>query len=255
MPRTRNPPGAAAAPPIPTQCGLCNRFFCTPSRDSCRGVLAAAAANGAPPVQGICRALSISSRINSIFHSPGHGFANAPSIRKLSSLTFPASMEIPEKTFGGNLFEANILKDHLAQTNRDVDYAYHKVGRDLVDNDDKLKVKVRYFTAAPRSVPRECEVLLSPDDLANKFACYACAHDVLAASLYRYRSSVTDSSELPDRATTEADGSHRQKCWYGAECRTQFHNPAHAEHRDHVGDNVSAAGRRGKGKGGRGGGG
>ncbi|CAO3671473.1 unnamed protein product [Umbelopsis ramanniana] len=58
-------------------------------------------------------------------------------------------------------------------------------------------------------------------------ACASCKIDVFWGQMFGYSQSIPRSS-LPDIMTS------REDCWYGLECRTQWHNSSHAMRRNHV---------------------
>ena len=82
-----------------------------------------------------------------------------------------------------------------------------------------------------------------PLPLSNYECCGRCAEDAFSQLLYKYRQAIP-AGDLPDAVT------RRPNCWYGKECRTQSHNHAHAEQKNHICDNTRGAGPAGGGGGG-----
>lgn len=69
------------------------------------------------------------------------------------------------------------------------------------------------------------------------FFFFFAAVQILQGFAYMFRTHIKD-DDLPAAVTA------RQACWYGVECRTQFHNPGHATRYSHVGQNISQQRRR-----------
>eukprot|EP01006_Ploeotia_vitrea_P022831 TRINITY_DN55253_c0_g1_i1.p1 TRINITY_DN55253_c0_g1~~TRINITY_DN55253_c0_g1_i1.p1 ORF type:complete len:717 (-),score=79.01 TRINITY_DN55253_c0_g1_i1:79-2229(-) len=73
------------------------------------------------------------------------------------------------------------------------------------------------------SSPKHTVTELQPTDLV----CARCAHRVYIELLPKYRMSL-DPSKLPPAVIARPD------CWYGKNCRTQFHKPHHAKQFNHI---------------------
>lgn len=117
---------------------------------------------------------------------------------------------LPAKTFGGNATEQSILTTYLASKNILVAQAWQECIRKLGEG-----------TWAPDMVS------ISGPLAADSPVCARCSENAFAALLFHYRRAIP-SQELPESVTK------RSNCWYGAQCRTQFHKVQHAQNFNHV---------------------
>lgn len=118
--------------------------------------------------------------------------------------------QIPPETFGGNTTEISILTTHLAR-NGILAEAVWAVCLE----------KLREGTWKPDLACASGPVA------ADSPVCRRCTTRVFASLLFHYRRSIPR-DELPEAVTD------RSNCWYGVQCRTQFHKPQHAQGFNHV---------------------
>lgn len=117
---------------------------------------------------------------------------------------------LPPQAFGGNTIEQSILSTYLA--------THHLLIKDVwAATLDKFESG----TWVPDMV------LINGPMSADSPVCQRCAVRVFAELLFHYRRSIP-ADELPESVTK------RSNCWYGKECRTQFHKPQHAQNFNHV---------------------
>ncbi|AYU76454.1 hypothetical protein, conserved [Leishmania donovani] len=117
---------------------------------------------------------------------------------------------LPPQTFSGNTIEQNILSHYLAS---------HSI---LVK--DVWSAALAKFEGG-EWVPDM--VLINGAIRADSPVCRRCAATVFAGLLFAYRRHLA-SDELPESVNK------RPNCWYGKECRAQFHNEQHAQNYNHV---------------------
>jgi E3 ubiquitin-protein ligase CHFR len=117
---------------------------------------------------------------------------------------------LPPQTFGGNTVEQSILSTYLAT---------HRI---LVK--DVWATTLAKF-AAGEWVPDM--VLINGTMGVDSPVCQRCSVRVFAELLFHYRRNIP-ADDLPESVT------RRSNCWYGKECRTQFHKPQHAQNFNHV---------------------
>lgn len=117
---------------------------------------------------------------------------------------------LPSQVFGGNTIEQGIFSTYLAAHN-------------IMIKDAWTTTLAKF--AAGEWVPDM--VMINGAMNTNSAVCPKCAVNVFAGLLFHYRRSIPV-AELPESVT------RRPNCWYGKECRTQFHNPQHAQNFNHV---------------------
>ncbi|KPA77439.1 hypothetical protein ABB37_06837 [Leptomonas pyrrhocoris] len=117
---------------------------------------------------------------------------------------------LPAQAFGGNVIEQSILSTYLA--------AHHILVKDVWA---ETLVKFERGESVPNMV------LINGVMSADSAVCQRCAARVFAELLFHYRRGIP-SDDLPESVT------RRSNCWYGKECRTQFHKPQHAQNFNHV---------------------
>ncbi|KAK7197003.1 FHA domain/Zinc finger, C3HC4 type (RING finger) containing protein [Novymonas esmeraldas] len=117
---------------------------------------------------------------------------------------------LPPQTLGGNVLEQGILSTYMASHG--------------------ALVKDVWATAVAKLAAGEWVpdmTLINGAVTADSPVCQRCAAAVFAELLFHYRRSIA-AADLPDSVT------RRPNCWYGKECRTQFHKPQHAQNFNHV---------------------
>lgn len=117
---------------------------------------------------------------------------------------------MPPQAFNGNTIEQSILSTYLATHN--------------------ILVKNAWATSLAKFESGEWVpdmVLINGAVHADSPVCQRCAVRVFAELLFHFRRSIP-SDDLPESVT------RRSNCWYGKECRTQFHKPQHAQNFNHV---------------------
>ncbi|ORC86039.1 zinc finger family protein [Trypanosoma theileri] len=117
---------------------------------------------------------------------------------------------LPQKTFGGNMIEQSILSRYLSSKNISIEAVWKECMSKMQSND---------------WIP---DITCVNDQLtADSALCEGCMETVFASLLFHYRRAIP-SSDLPESVT------QRPNCWYGVNCRTQFHNTKHANSYNHV---------------------
>ncbi|KAG8345839.1 hypothetical protein TRVL_03339 [Trypanosoma vivax] len=117
---------------------------------------------------------------------------------------------LPRKLFGGNGVERQILSSYLASKGISVEGAW-----------EECITRMRAGDWVP-------DVTCVSQELSLESAlCMGCMEVLFAALLFHFRRSVSR-SELPKSVTD------RPNCWYGINCRTQFHNAQHANKYNHA---------------------
>lgn len=122
----------------------------------------------------------------------------------------PPPSVLPSMTFGGNTIEQSILTTYLASHQVLLRDVWQTTLSKLADGDWVPNIT---SLSGPLTID-------SP-------VCAACAERVFAALLFHYRRAIP-SAELPSAVT------ERTNCWYGIECRTQFHSIHHAQRLNHI---------------------
>ncbi|KAG5510518.1 hypothetical protein JKF63_06815 [Porcisia hertigi] len=117
---------------------------------------------------------------------------------------------LPPQTFSGNTIEQRILSNYLASHN--------------IPLKDVWSAALAKFEAG-EWIPNM--VLINGPMRADSPVCQGCAATVFAELLFEYRRQLPY-DELPVSVTK------RSNCWYGKECRTQFHTQQHAQIFNHV---------------------
>ncbi|KPI83809.1 hypothetical protein ABL78_7143 [Leptomonas seymouri] len=117
---------------------------------------------------------------------------------------------LPPQAFGGNTIEQSILSTYLASNN--------------------IFVKDIWTTTLAKMEAGEWMpdmVLINGTMSIDSAVCQRCAVKVFAELLFHYRRSIP-ADALPESVTK------RSNCWYGKECRTQYHKMQHAQNFNHV---------------------
>ncbi|KAJ2963262.1 hypothetical protein NQZ79_g1698 [Umbelopsis isabellina] len=103
--------------------------------------------------------------------------------------------------------------------------------------DEFVKAAAQDMTAAAQdhcSAYRQPLEITSNDSMVTSarpssilLACASCKVDVFWGQMFGYCKSIQPNS-MPERMR------NRENCWYGKECRTQWHNTGHALRRNHA---------------------
>ncbi|KAI9342792.1 hypothetical protein DFJ73DRAFT_842391 [Zopfochytrium polystomum] len=128
---------------------------------------------------------------------------------------------IPAFAFSSNAFEQGVLNNHLRAKGLNL----ASVLSDVLAKVAAGTLEVRATNVSVSSEPGAAGVLVSGD----AHCCIQCATKIFAEFCYLYRRAI-DPTDLPDNVK------NREDCWYGRQCRTQSHNPRHAQTRNHVCD-------------------
>ncbi|EPY42539.1 zinc finger family protein [Angomonas deanei] len=146
---------------------------------------------------------------------------NCYSLYPLADRTFH---KMPEKLFGGNVTEQSILSQYLAKEGLTVEGVW-------------ATCKEKWSEALERGATAttgSSAVSWIPDLvsvngplLPTSPVCIRCAETVFSALLFHFRRSIP-------RDKLDAAVADRPNCWYGIQCRTQFHKPQHAQNFNHI---------------------
>ncbi|KEG12929.1 zinc finger family protein [Trypanosoma grayi] len=123
---------------------------------------------------------------------------------------YHAPSSLPEKTFGGNSVEQSILSNYLTARGIQVEAVWKECMEKLESGEWIPDI-----------------TCVSGQLTVDSALCENCMQTVFASLLFHYRRAVP-SSELPETVR------NRPNCWYGINCRTQFHKMQHANNYSHV---------------------
>jgi hypothetical protein len=163
--------------------------------------------------------------------------------------------DFPDSAFGRNAYERKVLVDYAASEGlspadvfthclTEVDAARWPAPKLASGGGAAAAARSIQWTAAGmHGAPPPAGQLPLP--VSDYECCVLCASEAFGQLLYNYREGIP-AAELPDAVT------RRPNCWYGNECRTQSHNYAHAEQKNHICENTKGrnAGGAGRGRGG-----
>eukprot|EP00730_Choanoeca_flexa_P005643 TRINITY_DN11991_c1_g1_i1.p1 TRINITY_DN11991_c1_g1~~TRINITY_DN11991_c1_g1_i1.p1 ORF type:complete len:692 (+),score=144.81 TRINITY_DN11991_c1_g1_i1:255-2330(+) len=118
------------------------------------------------------------------------------------------------RVINNNTFESKVLLDYAAAKS----WTNQQLYADIMD---------RFKSGAITSMVQGLTV--------DTPVCRNCVVEILRPLAWLYREAIPK-ADLPPSATSKADGSRRDDCWYGYNCRTQFSRPHHAANFNHVCD-------------------
>ncbi|KAH9586283.1 zinc finger protein [Trypanosoma melophagium] len=117
---------------------------------------------------------------------------------------------LPHKTFGGNMVEQSILSRYLSSKGIRIEAVWEEC---------MSKMQAKDW------IP---DITCVNDELtADSALCEGCMEAVFASLLFHYRRAIPN-GDLPETVTKRAN------CWYGVNCRTQFHKTQHANNYNHI---------------------
>ncbi|RNF05195.1 zinc finger family protein [Trypanosoma conorhini] len=123
---------------------------------------------------------------------------------------FPPMSTLPQKYFAGNAVERNIMSSYLSTKG---------ITLETVWGECLQKMEAGEWVPDITCVNGQLT--------ADSPLCEGCIDSLFAALLFHYRRAVPN-QELPENVT------QRPNCWYGINCRTQFHKAEHANRYNHV---------------------
>lgn len=139
--------------------------------------------------------------------SEGGCQGSSSNFKPLQEHTFSA---VPPMTFAGNTTEQSILTTYLAN-------------RQLL-MDDVWRVCLGKLREGLWQPDLSC---VNGAVTPTSAVCERCAAAIFGALLFHFRRAIPR-DDLPESVT------NRSNCWYGVNCRTQFHRPQHAQTYNHV---------------------
>eukprot|EP00245_Coleochaete_scutata_P012303 TRINITY_DN4746_c1_g4_i1.p1 TRINITY_DN4746_c1_g4~~TRINITY_DN4746_c1_g4_i1.p1 ORF type:complete len:446 (+),score=56.53 TRINITY_DN4746_c1_g4_i1:96-1433(+) len=146
--------------------------------------------------------------------------ANPAKLQKLVDLELTA---LPALTFGGNVVEQDLTTGFMQAKNLSLKEVVASCVQKLNSGEFELP-KIGLMT--PRGGRSHLPYPFVPPTpvTSSSTVCNLCADVVVADLLYLYRRSISK-EDLEDK---------REDCWYGRECRTQFHNVEHGRRLNHI---------------------
>ncbi|KAG2171635.1 hypothetical protein INT43_008361 [Umbelopsis isabellina] len=135
-----------------------------------------------------------------------------------------------------NNVDRQFLRQYLEFANITLDQAWQKC-MSMLDNDSYVCSAAQDMTPAAQD---HCSAYRQPLEITSNesmvtsarpssilLACASCKVDVFWGQMFGYWKSIPPNS-MPERMR------NRENCWYGKECRTQWHNTGHALRRNHA---------------------
>ncbi|KAJ3158846.1 hypothetical protein HDU86_002534 [Geranomyces michiganensis] len=140
--------------------------------------------------------------------------------------------DIPIEAFRGNMTERSLLKEQLEATFNTLDAGVRAVWQaafDAMQDGIYYPSPSRMGANGPNAFPYSTAVDRVTD--VETLLCGSCANQVLAHMMEWYRKNIPRNELVPKLR-------NRPDCWYGKDCRTQFHSLAHAEKLNHFCENT-----------------
>jgi hypothetical protein len=214
-----------APPPPPRACPQCtvpspaDGFLCPPGGShlkcfSCRTPFPDRPLCGIPQSCAMCRMPFCDLYLGGCASQAGVGMLQAVKDHTM------ASSPLPVRTFGGNTIEQTILSAYLASAGVSIQDAWLECVRQFIAGawvPDVAAVVAGVQGGSPGVGA------VSPESVV----CRPCSLRVFAGLLYHFRRAIPREA-LPPSVVS------RPNCWYGRDCRTQFHNVAHAQNYNHA---------------------
>ncbi|KAM3579778.1 hypothetical protein VKS41_007859 [Umbelopsis sp. WA50703] len=135
-----------------------------------------------------------------------------------------------------NNVDRQFLRQYFEFANITLDQAWLKC-MSMLDNGSYVCAAAQDMTAAaqdhynayrqPLEITSSGSTVTSARPSSVLLACATCKIDVFWGQMFGYYKSIP-SNTMPDRMR------NRENCWYGKECRTQWHNTGHALRRNHA---------------------
>ncbi|RNF03756.1 zinc finger family protein [Trypanosoma rangeli] len=155
-----------------------------------------------------CCQLCGASYCNLYYQREGGCPANRGGLTRLRQC--PPRSTLPQKCFGGNAVEQNIISRYLSAKG----ITLETVWKECLE-----KMEAGEWVPDITCVNGQLTV--------DSPLCEECINSIFASLLFHYRRAVPN-YELPESVTD------RPSCWYGINCRTQFHKAEHANRYNHV---------------------